>query len=145
MSERGEGRRAVRTYPSKVDAWLAVVLAAAVVFPLILGVQLAFLSKAAALACFGSAAFVVAVLVVAVVPCRYTLEDDHLLVRAGFLRWTVPYKEVKAVAPTTNPLSSPALSLERVRIDYGTRSIMVSPVARAEFIRDLRARAGLPS
>lgn len=129
-----------KVYPSKVDAWLVVVLAAAVVFPLVLGAQLVFVSKAAALVCLGSSAFVMLVLAVAVVPCRYSLENDHLLVQSGLLRWKVPYKDIKAVELTTNPLSSPALSLERVRIDYAGGSIMVSPAARSEFIEALRAR-----
>ena len=132
-----------KVYPSKIDAWLVVVLGAAVAFPLVLGAHLAFVSKAAALGCLASSAFVLVVLAVAVVPCRYTLEDEHLLVQAGLLRWTVPYKDVTAVEPTMNPLSSPALSLERVRIDYAGRSLMVSPVRRAEFIEVLRAAARL--
>lgn len=132
----------MKVYPSKVDAWLVVVLAAAVAFPLVLGAQLFFVSKAAALACLGSSAFVVLLLGVAVVPCRYTFEGDHLLVQAGLLRWKVPYKDITAVEPTTNPLSSPALSLERVRIDYAGRSIMVSPAPRSDFIQALRARRG---
>lgn len=141
---RGGGSQA-RVYPSKIDAWLVVVLGAAAAFPLVLGAQLVFVSKAAAVGCLASSAFVLLVLAVAVVPCRYTLEDDHLLVQAGLLRWKVPYKDVTAVEPTTNPLSSPALSLERVRIDYAGRSIMVSPVERAEFIQALRAAASAPS
>lgn len=135
----------VKVYPSKVDAWLVVVLGAAVVFPLVLGAQLVFVSKAAAVGCLGASAFVLGVLGVAVFPCRYLLEGDHLLVRAGLLRWKVPYKAITAVELTMNPLSSPALSLERVRIDYAGRSIMVSPVERAEFVQALRAAASAAS
>jgi hypothetical protein len=35
--------------------------------------------------------------------------------------------------------SSPALSLDRLRIDYGTRSILVSPQDRNRFIAALRS------
>lgn len=130
----------MKVYPSKVDAWLVVVLAAGMAFPLVLGAQLFFVSRAAAVVCWGSSVFELLLLAAVAFPCRYTLESDHLLVQSGLLRWKVPYKDITAVEPTSNPLSSPALSLERVRIDYAGRSIMVSPAARAEFIAALRAR-----
>ena len=42
------------------------------------------------------------------------------------------------IRPTRNPLSSPALSLDRLRIDYGSgRSIMVSPEDKDKFIGDI--------
>lgn len=127
-------------FPSKVDPWLVVALGAGLVFPLVMGVQLLFLSKTAAFVCFGSSLFVLVLLGVAVVPCRYRLEADHLLIRAGMLRWKVPYKDIKALERTRNPLSSPALSLDRLRIDHARGWVMVSPARQADFIDGLSRR-----
>jgi hypothetical protein len=45
------------------------------------------------------------------------------------------------VDSTRNPLSSPAMSLDRLRIEYGQgKAIMISPEPRAEFLRQLEHR-----
>jgi hypothetical protein len=50
-------------------------------------------------------------------------------------------RDIRTVTPTRNPLSSPALSLDRLRIDYGRgRRIMVSPRDPGAFLRELRRR-----
>lgn len=69
---------------------------------------------------------------------RYELTPGRLLIRCGPFRWTVPLKEIRAVEPTRNPLSSPALSLDRLRIDYGRgSSVMISPRDKARFLAEL--------
>ena len=51
--------------------------------------------------------------------------------------------EIKTVTPTSNPLSSPALSLDRLQINYGRwGSIMISPKDKEAFIQDLEKRCG---
>ena len=72
----------------------------------------------------------------------YTLTDLALRVRSGPFHWTVPYDAITAVTPTRNPLSSPALSLDRIRIRYRGSGfgLMISPESRADFLRDLAAR-----
>lgn len=71
----------------------------------------------------------------------YTLTGDVLLVRASFFRWRVPLAAIGSVEPTSNPLSSPACSLDRLLIRYGARRIMISPEDKAGFLRALAARA----
>lgn len=69
---------------------------------------------------------------------RYELTPGRLLIRCGPFRWTVPLEEIRAVEPTRNPLSSPALSLDRLRIDYGRgSSVMISPRDQARFLAEL--------
>ena len=78
---------------------------------------------------------------------RYIVTDTHLLVRAGPFRWRVLISEITAITPTTSPLSSPALSLDRLRVEYGTRkwigtpkSILISPKDRDGFMADISER-----
>lgn len=69
---------------------------------------------------------------------RYELTPGRLLIRCGPFRWTVPLAEIRAVEPTRNPLSSPALSLDRLRIDHGRgSSVMISPRDKARFLAEL--------
>ncbi len=75
----------------------------------------------------------------------YVLGERELEVRCGPFRWTVPLAEIRAVAATRSALASPALSLDRLRIEYGEgRSILVSPDNQATFLAELRRRTGSP-
>ncbi|MDX1605745.1 MAG: PH domain-containing protein [Candidatus Competibacterales bacterium] len=73
----------------------------------------------------------------------YRFDEDHLHIRSGPFRWNVPFQQIQGVEPTRNPLSSPALSLDRLRIDYGRgRSIMVSPQDKRRFLNRLEQARG---
>lgn len=72
---------------------------------------------------------------------HYTFIDDELVVRSGPFRWRIPLREVRSVTPTRSPLAGPALSLDRLHIGYGAgRSVMVSPVDKDAFLRELERR-----
>jgi len=69
----------------------------------------------------------------------YVIDGDTLVVHGGFIRWRVPIREITTVTPTRSPASSPALSLDRLRVDYGHKSILISPEDRARFLAMLRS------
>jgi len=71
----------------------------------------------------------------------YTFEGDALRIRASFFRWRVPLAAIDSVEPTQSPLSSPACSLDRLRIRYGEKQIMISPLDKAGFLRALVQRS----
>lgn len=135
-------RNETSVFASRIDGWLLV---------LIVGGALAC-SVAAAVIVVSSAPgplalAVLTVLVGAVFPVwllvatRYALTDDVLRVRCGPFHWKIPLADIKGVTPTRNPLSSPALSLDRLRIDYGEgRRIMISPLEKERFVRELEQR-----
>ena len=69
---------------------------------------------------------------------RYELSRETLVVRSGPFRWNICLAEIKSITPTHNPLSSPALSLDRLRIEYGQgRAVMISPNNKVAFLRAL--------
>ena len=71
---------------------------------------------------------------------RYSLLNGELRIQCGPFRWRIPIAAITGITPTSNPLSSPALSLDRLRIDYGTGdSLMISPRDKTGFIRELEA------
>ena len=122
---------------SRVDGWLVAVLLLAVVSPL------AAVWWAGADVVLALASVMVTLLVcgVLLVPCRYTLESDHLLIRCGLIRQRIPYRDITAITPSRSLWSAPALSLQRVKLSYGrTSSQLVSPRERAVFIQALQHR-----
>ncbi len=72
---------------------------------------------------------------------RYSIDDAFLRVRCGPFRWTIPLRDIASITPTRDHASSPALSLDRLRIEYGGgRSLLVSPRDKDAFLRDLQDR-----
>ncbi|HUJ15748.1 MAG TPA: PH domain-containing protein [Thermoanaerobaculia bacterium] len=69
----------------------------------------------------------------------YVIEGDTLLIRSGIVRWRIAIREIRSVTPTRSAISSPALSLDRLRIDYGRKRILISPANRDRFIEMLRS------
>lgn len=66
----------------------------------------------------------------------YVIAGDTLRIRSGPFRWTIPLADIVEITPSRNPLSSPALSLDRLKISLGKRKfVLVSPEDKAGFIR----------
>jgi hypothetical protein len=128
-------------YTSKVDAWLVAILLATVVlivsslffFPQTRSATVLLVRLPVLAIGIGLPAWVL-------LSTKYTLNDATLLVKSGPFSWQVPVAEITSVTPTHNPLSSPALSLDRLRIEYGSQAIMISPRLKEEFMQDLDAR-----
>ena len=72
----------------------------------------------------------------------YTLTDEHLIIRCMSGDYPIPLSDIYEVFPTHNPLSAPACSLDRLRIQYrGSRfGALISPKDKTEFMRDLLSR-----
>ena len=75
-----------------------------------------------------------------IIPCRYTLFDDGLLIQSGWIKKKIDYRIMRDVYPSRNPLSAPALSLKRVKITLNRGFALVSPKRRDEFIIELKRR-----
>jgi len=70
----------------------------------------------------------------------YRIDGHTLVIRSSIFSWRVPIGEIRSITPTRSALSSPALSLDRLRIEYGGKAIMVSPEDPKRFIEALRAK-----
>jgi hypothetical protein len=130
------------TFRSKIDWWLAAVLFSSALVSLIAVVIVAaVVSPLVALSVSPILLLSVGLPLWLLRATEYRIGDSALHVRCGPFAWRVPLREIRAITPTRNPLSSPALSLDRLRIDYGqTRSIMVSPADKERFVTELRKR-----
>lgn len=131
-----------RTYRSKIDAWLLIVLIAAMAIS-----GFAALKSVSEGPDAGWWTGFVIVLVGIVLPAwliaatYYRFEARQLIVRSGPFRWRIPIAEITQVVPTSNPISSPALSLDRLKIVYGAgRTLLVSPRDQDDFRREIETR-----
>jgi hypothetical protein len=132
----------VITFRSKVDWWFgAVLLISAAASAMAIGIVAVVESPLLALAVSPLLLLSVGLPVWLLLATRYTFNAADLDVRCGPFAWRVPLREIRAVTATRNPLSSPALSLDRLRIDFGgMNSIMISPEDKEGFLRELRKR-----
>jgi hypothetical protein len=134
-------------YPSKIDWWLVPVLGLPPVVAIAACVNAAMSGSTTGLL-VGIAAFLLVGCIYfgLVFPMRYGLDDEHLIVRFGIFRRRIPLAEIREVEPTFNPLSSPALSLDRLRVRFGPglfQSVMISPTNRNLFLDELARKTGL--
>ena len=127
-----------KRFRSKIDRWLLVLLIAVMVFEVVvmmIAAMQADNARDATLLIFAGLG-VGALIAWLVLGTHYVVEKDLLRIIAGPFRWKVPLDEIDAVEATRNPLSSPALSLDRLRIHYGNgRRIMISPADKAGFLK----------
>lgn len=75
---------------------------------------------------------------------KYVLYSDHLYISCGIYgKVRIPYEMIQNIKETHNPLSSMAMSLDRIQIDYlenGVhRMMLISPVRKKEFIEKIEA------
>lgn len=129
---------AAKRFTSKVDTWILVLMIVAIVFQIV-AVGAAALQAEDPLATTGLILLVIGVtglLVWLLFGTYYTVERGYLRIASGPFRWRVPLADITSVKATRNPLSSPALSLDRIMIRYGKRGrVMVSPADRAGFLK----------
>jgi hypothetical protein len=135
-------------YSSKKDAWLVAIMAGAIFIPLSIGLYNLFAPggnrSAAAILLVAGAAVGAAVLSLTY-PLHYEITANEVIVRCGVLpRQHIPLSAIKEVFPTHNPLSAPAWSLDRLRINYEGNGeegfVLISPKDKAGFMRELVSR-----
>ena len=128
------------TFRARFDTWLVIAVAA------VLGLVLHGASTGAPeerLFSLGLAVCMVALTFLVGVPCRYTLANDHLLIRSGLVRQRIRYSAITDVAASRSLWAAPAPSLQRVIVSYRGGFQLVAPQERDRFILALRERVEL--
>lgn len=127
-----------RVYRSKVDGWLQAILGGAVL--------LSVLAAFSAVSTGNVFIALVTLLLGAAVPIwlltstRYILEPTQLIVRSGPFTWHIELADISDIAPSRSALSSPALSLDRLRITHARgQTLLISPRNPVGFIAEVEA------
>lgn len=125
-------------FPSKLDWWLGVLMAVPPIASLFsLGASLADPQQTGIVVAVATLGFVVALYGLLVIPVRYGIDGENLIVRFGVVRQRIKLDAIREVTPTRNPLASPALSLDRLSVRTGeglTATTMISPRDRDAFL-----------
>ena len=128
----------MKRFHSKIDRWLFLVLLLSLVVDVaaigfvILVIDEPLVLTFVVIALLGTAALVGSILIWT----YYTVDKEYLRIVSGPVRLKVRLDDIRSIKATRNPLSSPALSLDRLMIKYGkNRKVMVSPADRRGFLR----------
>lgn len=77
----------------------------------------------------------------------YEIGAGRLRIRCGAARTSIPLDAIERVSPSDETWNAPALSFDRLRIDYRRRgrpaSVLVSPLDAVLFLNELGVAAGL--
>jgi len=130
-----------KRFKSKVDRWIILVLIAAIV-SIICSIGLIALEGGDPLATTVTIIVLllaIALIVSIMIGTHYTVERDTLKVNSGPFRFKIPLDQIEFVKASRSPLSSPAMSMDRLLIRYGKRRrILVSPDDKDGFLRAIR-------
>ena len=118
----------MKVFKSKIDWWLVVLVLFIFGYPIIDGI----LSKEYVLSLvFGLILLMFYFLSKTI---RYKIDSENLII------WNtkISIHSIRKIYRTNNPLSSPALSLDRIAVVYNTYDeVLISPREREEFIQEL--------
>lgn len=128
---------AAKQFKSRIDRWIFVLLIVVIIVQIV-AVGSAAIQARDPLLTTGMIFLmigVVGLMVWLLLGTHYTVDRGVIKVVSGPFRWKVPIDQITSVTATKSPLSSPALSLDRICIRYGKRRrIMISPADRAAFL-----------
>ena len=70
----------------------------------------------------------------------YKIEKEKLHIKCGFFKYRpVNIREMKKVSTSSNVISSPAVSFDRIEITYGKfEELIISPKHKTKFVEDLQ-------
>lgn len=133
-------------FSSKVDSWLipVMILAMAGLLAALIAVLVTPTPWPVRLLVAAVSVAVVLLLFAVFRGTHYTITEQELRIVSGPFRWTIPVDEITAIDASRNPLSSPALSLDRLKISYGKRKfVLISPSDKAGFMRAMEQVRGV--
>jgi hypothetical protein len=125
----------MKVFTSKIDAWILIVFITTILVPIFAAF---FSTKKGGVLSIISAFLLLAV--GAILPIwlllttKYVVAEEQLIVNSGPFTWTIPTASISSVKETRNSRASPALTLDRLQLNYGEgKSIMLSPKDKIKF------------
>jgi hypothetical protein len=118
----------MKVYRSKIDWWLIIIIFIVFCYPMIEGI----LTKDYIM--FSVSFGVLSLVFLMFKSIKYKIDGEQLQIW-----WTkIDINSIKRIYSTHNPLSSPALSLDRIAVVYNTYDeVLITPKEREDFIREV--------
>jgi hypothetical protein len=120
---------------AKIDWWIALAFLAGMVLPSVS----AFERSSPWM--YGVSVFMALLLLGFCVPQWYETTADSLVVRSGVTTRRIPFSTITAVRPSSSTQSSFALSMDRVEVGYGGKTLIIAPKDKEAFFADIGSRA----
>lgn len=122
-------------FPSKKDLWLVLIVIGSGIILLVVAANHVItrgINNPETWITSGIAILYGGIIWIFAYPVYYKITPPNLVIYSGLLlRYRIPLSSIQRIQPTRNPLSSPAWSLDRLRIEYLKSSriqvIMISP------------------
>ena len=139
-AEAGEAK----VYRTAIDWWLGLLLVACEVLFLYLVIE-PIIRRGTVEWSMVLLAVGMSILILPLFGIKYVLYSEHMLISMSLYgKARVRYADIVEVKKTNNPLSSAAMSLRRIQIDYVEndvhRMVLISPVNRKTFIEELEQK-----
>lgn len=80
-------------FRTRIDAWLVILVGIAIALCFLQAWSLRNVSSGGSIAAVAIGVSSLAIVLVLTVPCRYTLEGDHLLIQCGVIRQRITYQQ----------------------------------------------------
>ena len=122
----------MKVYKSKIDWWFGLVL----VYPIFVSIKSMLEGEWIGLLGLG---VVVGLILVFSKTTRYIINENQLIVKSTWIvNERIDISKIAKIEKSNSVLSSPALSLDRLRIRYNKYDeILISPKAKKEFTDEL--------
>lgn len=122
----------MKVFKSKIDWWFGLLL----VYPIFMSVKSMLLGEWVGL--LGLSIVVVLILFFSKTT-RYIINDNQLIVMSTWIVYErIDISKITKIEKTNSILSSPALSLDRIRIRYNKYDeVLISPKVKKEFVDEL--------
>jgi hypothetical protein len=131
-------------FRSKIDSWLLVLLIIAVAGQVFALIAVISGDGPASAKLVVVPITVLGVLLIGSIMLRthYTVSSGRIRIVSGPFVWTIAISEIVNITESHSPWSSPALSLERLRITYShNKQILVSPDDKKAFLKAVEENA----
>jgi PH (Pleckstrin Homology) domain-containing protein len=130
------------TYKSKKDTWILVMIVGSMLVTVFAGAALILFAPEIWLRSIGLVIIFASLIpILLTTPVSYTIDGYNLHVRGGYQHWTIPLQNILAIRPSRNWIASPALSMDRLEIEYkdleGTSLLLISPERTDQFLNEL--------
>lgn len=70
----------------------------------------------------------------------YRITDSELHIRSAFFNWHIPLTSIDSLHNSRSWLSAPALSLDRIMIQFDSGQVAISPEDKSAFLAELNRR-----
>jgi uncharacterized membrane protein SirB2 len=139
-TEAGEAK----VYRTAIDWWLGLLLVACEVLFLYLVIE-PIIRRGTVEWLMVLLTVGMSILILPLFGIKYVLYSEHMLISMSLYgKARVRYADIVEVKKTNNPMSSAAMSLRRIQIDYVEddvhRMVLISPKSRNNFIDEIRRR-----